>query len=74
MYLPSHFTETRPAELQRLLSFLGEQGEQLAEGGGSTEALALPASPAPPADPYAAAALVDLCLAVFNSSEFVYLD
>jgi hypothetical protein len=35
--------------------------------------LALPIGTRPD-DPYAAAALVDLCLALFNASEFVTID
>ncbi|HEX4150012.1 MAG TPA: DUF1549 and DUF1553 domain-containing protein, partial [Pirellulales bacterium] len=61
--------EVRAAE-----KFLADQAAQLKSTGG--ESLALP-SPAPSAESISksdAAALVDLCLAMFNLNEFIYLD
>jgi hypothetical protein len=72
--------EARRGELEMMESFLQRQTELLRREGRSTSELALPISPQaeggrPPEDnPYAAAALVDLCLALYNASEFCYVD
>ena len=52
---------------------------RIAHRGGAAEArprdeLALPPDLPDTTDPYAAAALVDACLAIFNANEFVYID
>ena len=60
-------------EVQLLKRFLADQTELLRREGRKAEELALPIG-AEADDPYAAAALVDLCLALFNASEFVTID
>lgn len=62
------------AEVNRLTSFLVEQRRRLVDEGRSADQLALPAGGPPSEDPHASAALVDACLAVMNSSEFLYID
>lgn len=54
--------------------FLDQQAEELKRAGRPAASLALPLPPAESGDPYRQAALVDLCLALFNLSEFVYVD
>jgi len=56
--------------------FLARQEELLKTEGRATDQLAQPAgvAAATAKNPHAAAALVDFCLALFNSSEFVYVD
>ena len=63
-----------PGLYQQLETFLTNQQKRLAAEGRDKKELALPEMPRDPIDPYAAAALVDVCLAVLNASEFVYLD
>ena len=63
-----------PAESATLENFLASQGQRLAAEGRTREQLALPDPCPPTADPAAAAALVDACLAVLNASEFIYVD
>jgi hypothetical protein len=60
-------------ETQLLNEFLTRQTDLLRREGREPTALALPIG-GDSHDPYAAAALVDLCLALFNASEFVYVD
>lgn len=60
-------------EIQLLEQFLVRQTELLRREGRDPTALALPIGGRSD-DPYASAALVDLCLALFNASEFVYVD
>jgi hypothetical protein len=60
-------------EVQLLEKFLKDQTVLLRSEGRTAEELALPIGTRPD-DPYAAAALVDLCLALFNASEFVTID
>lgn len=61
-------------ELALLVEFVGRQTSQLNQESRARDQLALPL-PCPAAiDPYAAAALTDVCLALFNSSEFIYID
>jgi len=66
------------AELQTALDFLERQTAQLQAAGREPGSLALPEplpDPLPSqVDPPADAALVDLCLALVNSSEAVYVD
>ena len=54
--------------------FLTRQSADLRADGASSAGLALPAPLPPNCDPYEAAALVDFCLAVFNTNEFAYVD
>jgi hypothetical protein len=66
----------RPTENETvaLSKFLAEQRERLKGEDRSREKLALPIGCGEDADPYAAAALVDACLAIFNANEFLYVD
>jgi len=61
-------------ELEELVAFLQQQQALLTADARASEELSLPISKATLENPYAAAALTDLCLAVLNSSEFVYID
>jgi hypothetical protein len=61
-------------ETAAMTKFLAAQRERLAAEARPRGELALPALCPDSADPYAAAALVDACLAVFNASEFLYVD
>jgi hypothetical protein len=68
---------SRPASEREVLTmakFLNEHRERLAKEGRPRDELALPIELPESADPYAAAALVDACLAIFNTNEFVYVD
>lgn len=61
-------------ELAEMVNFLQRQRSLLASEGRPPEKLSLPITSVDIEDPYAAAALTDLCLALLNSSEFVYVD
>jgi len=54
--------------------FLSRQAERLRDQRRQVDSLALPLAGAMPEDPFAAAALVDFCLALFNANEFLYVD
>lgn len=67
----------RPAsseEIQLGREFLADQAQRLRDEQRAPETLALPDEPAAADDPFAAAALVDYCLALFNANEFLYVD
>lgn len=66
----------RPEEdvQQELVGFLIRQRALLADEGRDVDQLATALSGGSTFDPYASAALTDLCLALFNSNEFVYVD
>ena len=66
----------RPSEreVETLSAFLAQQRQRLAGEARPATDLALPAGFADGDDPYAAAALVDACLALLNASEFLYVD
>jgi hypothetical protein len=61
-------------ELEQASRFLDAQAELLAAGGRAPTDLALPVPCSDGEDPYAAASLTDLCLALLNLNEFIYLD
>jgi hypothetical protein len=63
-----------PAERSLLQTFIAEQRQKLLAEGRPLQTLALPVNCPPEADPHAAAALVDACLAILNSNEFIYID
>ncbi len=63
-----------PAERAEFAQFLDSQTRTLREDGRPATQLALPLPATELNDPYAAAALVDACLAILNTSEFIYLD
>ena len=62
------------AELSAASDFLQRQTAELKTAGRGQASLALPDPLPAQSDPHAAAALVDFCLALFNSSEAVYVD
>jgi hypothetical protein len=62
------------AELSDCRQFLIEQTARLRTEGRAGAELALPIPALDSLDPCAAAAMTDLCLALFNSNEFVYID
>jgi hypothetical protein len=67
----------RPAtesEVRLMTEFLDSERKRLASEGRPRDRLALPAGCPAEMDAYAAAALVDACLAVLNASEFLYID
>ena len=63
-----------PAELQRAVQFIDQQRELAQTEGRAVSRLALPVPLPPHMDPYLAAACTDLCLAIFNLNEFIYVD
>lgn len=62
------------SELTELKLFLSTQQVILTKEQRSAKELLLPLSETPVNNPYAGAALTDLCLAIFNTSEFLYVD
>ena len=62
------------AEKRTALEFLAAETLRLTEQRRPVGELALPNPLPPDVDPYAAAALTDLCLAIFNLNEFIYVD
>jgi hypothetical protein len=71
-----HTLSRRPTEKEAatLGTFLSEQRQHLASEGRPREKLALPDVCPQDTDSYAAAALVDACLAMLNANEFLYAD
>lgn len=61
-------------EQQSLAEFLTKQRSSLASEARPTNELALPNPVIAHVDPYEAAAWTDLCLALYNLSEFLYID
>jgi hypothetical protein len=61
-------------ERHKLQQFCQQQTELIRAEGRPRSSLALPITRQPIADQCAAAALTDLCLALINSSEFLYID
>lgn len=61
-------------ETSALEKFLVAQKSRLAAESRPREQIALPKGCPDSADPYHAAALVDACLAVLNTNEFIYVD
>jgi hypothetical protein len=74
MYLLTLSRKPTERETATLVRFLDEQRQRLAAEGRPDEELALPIGGPEAAEPYAAAALVDACLAMLNANEFVYVD
>jgi hypothetical protein len=62
------------AERQSALAFLAAQQELLLRESRAADTLALPTGLGDDIPGHAAAAWVDLCLALFNSSDFLYVD
>jgi hypothetical protein len=73
LYLNALSRRPTEGESAMLAVFLKEQRERLVAEGRTKEKLVMPIG-STAADPYAAAALVDACLAVLNASEFLYVD
>lgn len=73
-YLRAFARAPSARELRGALAFLAEQAGMLRREGRPATALAQPDPTPDGADRYAAAALVDYCLALFNLNEFVYVD
>ena len=63
-----------PLELETVSRFYKIQVDLLTAEARNTKSLALPIPFPTKIDPYMAAALTDVCLAMFNSNEFLYLD
>ncbi|MDP7304335.1 MAG: hypothetical protein QGG09_14615, partial [Pirellulaceae bacterium] len=61
-------------EQQSLAEFLTKQRSSLASEARPIDELALPNPVIAHVDPYEAAAWTDLCLALYNLSEFLYID
>ena len=61
-------------ELQLATGFLEQASDNVRESRRARDAIAQPIEGPPQANPYASAALIDLCLAMFNLNEFVYID
>jgi hypothetical protein len=61
-------------ELRTAMRFLAERSTKLRDSRRPVAELALPSGPIDGIEPYAAAALTDLCLVIMNVNEFVYLD
>ena len=74
LYLLTLSRRPTEREVATLSRFLNDQRQRLAGEGRPRAELALPVDLPDSADPYAAAALVDACLAIFNANEFVYVD
>jgi hypothetical protein len=74
MYVIAFSRPATEVETGRLVEFLQRQTERLKEERRNTDDLVRPIPPSASLDPYRAAALVDACLAIFNSNEFVYVD
>lgn len=66
--------EPTTREIEASLAFLQRQHDLLLSEKRTAEKLALPMPLASGVDTAAAAALVDLCLALYNTSEFIYVD
>ena len=62
------------AELQRAIQFMDQQRELAQKERRPASRLALPMPSPEGIDPYFSAAYTDLCLAVFNLNEFIYVD
>jgi len=61
-------------EQQLAVRFLSDVSARLQKEGRDTSQLALPNSLPPDTNVYDIAALTDLCLAIFNLNEFIYID
>jgi hypothetical protein len=64
----------KPAERDMALTFLAEQTELIRDRLRANLPVGVPLNTPDDADPAAAAALADFCLALLNRNEFVYID
>ena len=62
------------AELQRAIQFLKDQANRAQQESRLSGQLALPVPVPTRLNPYQATAYTDLCLAIFNLNEFIYVD
>ncbi len=62
------------AELQRAIQFLKDQANRARQESRPSGQLALPVPVPTMLNPYQATAYTDLCLAIFNLNEFIYVD
>ncbi|HMC11118.1 MAG TPA: DUF1553 domain-containing protein, partial [Pirellulaceae bacterium] len=74
LYLIALSRRPTAAEAATLEKFLAQQRDRLSVEARPRDQLALPTPCSDNADPYSGAALVDACLAILNSSEFIYVD
>jgi hypothetical protein len=74
LYLRALSRQPTERELRTLTNFVQMQAKRLADEHRDASEMALPMGGPEPTDPYAAAALVDACLAILNASEFLYVD
>lgn len=73
-YLRTLSRKPTDEELRTALQFLTDDEKRLREEGRKPEELALPDSLPKGSNTYAASALTDFCLAIFNLNEFLYID
>jgi hypothetical protein len=73
-YLRTLGRDPTPAELTAASEFLRHQASQLSTTARPIDSLAVPSGVRENIDPFAASALTQFCLAVFNLNEFIYLD
>jgi hypothetical protein len=74
LYVVALARRPRSEETKALAVFLTEQRQRLVAETRPRGELALPPECPPAADEFAAAALVDACLAILNTNEFIYVD
>jgi hypothetical protein len=74
LYLIALSRRPTSEETTTLTTFLADQRQRLAAEARPRGELELPADCPPFADEFAAAALVDACLAILNANEFIYVD
>jgi hypothetical protein len=73
-YLRTMARRPSPEEAATGIQFLRDQTSELKRNGRTVDSLAIPADIPDHTDPFAAAALTQYCLALFNLNEFVYVD
>ncbi len=73
-YVRVYSRQATPDEVRLGQEFLDQQQKLLRSNQRTIESLVLPEGPTDRENPWASAALVDFCLALFNTNEFVYLD
>jgi hypothetical protein len=74
LYLITLSRRPTAQETSTLEKFLTRQSQRLSTESRPRSDLALPIPYPDSADPHSAAALVDACLAILNSNEFIYID
>jgi hypothetical protein len=74
LYLITLSRQPDAREKKTLATFLTAQQQRLTGEARDVKQLAMPVPASNDVNPYAAAALVDACLAILNASEFLYVD